>query len=243
MHNRKVISLKKLCIVCLSLILFSFPTHAMVNNEPLIIIAHLLQEELIPIEKWEVVIKEKLTTEQVEKLLTKNEHISLKTASQQAKIYELNINNDSLNDLDVQLKLIVPRDQYSTSELIAVIKHHTFNDTTEEQYEIVKSFLNDHYFTRNAHLFACVKLNSGAIIIENDFFEKLQQIFQVNNPIVHSDSINDKKIYEIVYGKTPLFTESLRVNGHSMNVHLVKRIAHNQETAFFIGTPILLNEY
>ncbi|HLS06643.1 MAG TPA: YwmB family TATA-box binding protein, partial [Bacillota bacterium] len=105
-----------------------------------------------------------------------------------------------------------------------------------------KTFLNRHFFTQSARLFACIKLNDDAIIDKNDHFEKLSQIFHIEDTIIQKDSTNEQNNYQILYGHTHLFTESLQVNDHSMNVHLVKR-NQEQQTAFFIGTPILLNEY
>src|SRR5690625_72135 len=242
MYIKRVISLKQINVIFISLFLLSFPSHEPLENDPLIVINNTLKEENIKIDQWEVVIKENLTKDQADVWLDQENITYTQSNSDQATLYTLT-HNKYRHNLLKEIKLIIPHEKHAKSQLIAVLKNNYYDDTIRAEYAIVKSFLNRHFFSQSARLFACVKLNSGAIINENDYFKKFQQIFHIEDTIVHEDSTNAGKYYEIIYGHTYLFGESLRVNDHSMNVHLVKRNEEQRETAFFIGTPIILNEY
>jgi len=232
---------QRLVLISLILMNVAFPAQTIKAKDPLLIMGQLLNVADMEMEEWEVVLKDSLTEEQT-KIILENHATYEHENHEQAIIYTLN-NFYHIGSISVDLRIIKPKNNPRDIELIATIYGQKYNEHTEQNYVTIKNLLEKQYFSPSVQKYTCIKLNSDVIINENDYFSKIIKMFNIKDAIIHKDHLKQHTDYEILYGHTDLWEETIRVNDHSMNIHLVKRSYNKQETAFFIGTPILLNEY
>lgn len=233
--------MQRLVVISLTLLFLVFPTQALEEKDPLIIINQFLFAENMEVEQWEVIMKGQINEQQTNKLLAAN------------SLFEREINDHSLtyllNDahkigsITVDLTLVKSKNRAINSELIATIYSNQYNESTEQDYIFIKNLLKKQYYSPSVQKYTCIKLKSDVIIDENDYFTQITKMFKLKDVIIHEDHLKQHTDYEMLYGYSDLWDETIQVNDHSMNIHLVKRSTKQQETAFFIGTPILLNEY
>lgn len=213
------------------------------NHDELIDLATLIENNLLEVDHWEVIWKERLANEEAQEIINKLQDRSLVTIKEDENVikylFEVFQKNDNVS---LQFQLILPKQSNMRSEFIAVLKGDTWDSQIKELYNVQQKKIND-LFTFSSDKYTCIKTKESVIIDIGVFLEKVENNLNLLHKSTQSDSVNISTHKKIIYGYTALWEQKLLIDDRPQNIQIVEKQVDKDRSILTIGTPILVNEY
>lgn len=196
------------------------------------------------IEKWNVLIKEELSVERTNDLLTyfKKEDSLESLKQMDVDTYQIK-GMDETESFSYTISLSISETTHVRSLLFVEIEGDFLNDKTLQFYQQFYQQMMQDFFTRSAQKYTCMMAKSNDIIEEMNFIEKLKTHFDLTNISTQEDIIEKILQQKIIYGYNPAWEEKMIVSNGPINTQIVMKQDQNEKVQMIIGTPILINEY
>ncbi|MBP2076208.1 YwmB family TATA-box binding protein [Oceanobacillus polygoni] len=234
--------------ISILLVLFLFitakPVAGGMESEEMIELVNFTMNNGIPIESWQVTIKENVTIKQAEGQLDKMKNGSLVTRSEDENAIKYLLREDYKQEaMEVTYTIVIPKDTALKAELIAVIEGTKWDEQIEKNYLSIKRTIMDKYLTEPSKIFACLTSDFSGIIKGDVLVSEIINYFNLQHIETQFDTIENLTHKKIIYGYTDLWKQHFMIEGTPMNLQLAVATNEKDELQFTIGTPILIHEY
>lgn len=237
--------MKKLCFTLVVLFLLPIQSQAINDTDELLQMASILTSHHLDIAKWEVTIKENISTHKIDSFIHDIKDSELVTVREDEHkiIYEIVYQRSEQDQISYELQLVVPKNSEFKAELLGVIQGSTWNETISNEYKAIRDLLLERYFTNTAKKYTCLRTHNDDIIKTADFLKRLKKSFHLKQESTQIDTSQNDIHNKIIYGYTDLWKQKIVINNQPMNVQLVIKKIDDGNSHFIVGTPILINEY
>ncbi|MCM3398861.1 YwmB family TATA-box binding protein [Oceanobacillus profundus] len=217
--------------------------HGMESDE-MIDLANFTISNGIPIESWQVTMKESVTAEQAERQLDKMKNGSFVTRSEDGNAIKYLLREDAKhNALQVSYTIVIPKDTTIKSEIIVIIEGTKWNEEIEGNYLSKKREIVEKYLTETSKTFACLTTDFSGIMESDVLVEEIISYFDLRHIKTQFDTVKNSTHKKIVYGYTDLWKENFIIDDAPLNLQLAIATNEKEELKYTIGTPILIHEY
>ncbi|QTN00852.1 hypothetical protein ERJ70_17115 [Sediminibacillus dalangtanensis] len=216
--------------------------HASIQKEPIEQLIQLSEQEQLPLEKWQVVMKDELDRSRALEIARKLEsyfpasHINREETSQAEKWTASNLHKKTQST--ETFIMIVPKNEQGSIQISYSLTGERWNEQTRSYYFTRSKSVTKALFTTNVKKFACLTLVSNDKINKVYFFEKFVEKLNVQA----LDRIQEKD-FTVLSGYTPYWEQTIPGKDSLMNIQLAAREDASGNTTMTIGTPIIITEY
>lgn len=230
-----------ICIIFLSLAMNGASPYTEID--PLFKFTEIAEAEQLEITGWEVTIKETKQLANREAYVNKfrNQHLVAMTEDENSINYVFE-DRDNL-DMKIQYNVIIPFHSGEQIELITVITGTGWDENIKRNYTKTIADLKKEMFTSNARIFTCIELIDGGTIESSMIIEHFLSSLELLHMEAQGDNVQSSRLKNIIYGYTPLWNESINLDGIPLNIQIATTELDTGDLKYMIGTPILINEY
>ncbi|WP_161493813.1 YwmB family TATA-box binding protein [Virgibacillus necropolis] len=198
----------------------------------------------LKVDQWQVTFKENMSKDRLLDLINKWENSYLDSYSEDENVIKYLFRNVQKNAGIVEIyTIIIPKNTEYKPELISVISGSEWNETIKARYLELQGSIVRKYFSENVTKFSCLTTKSNDTIKGSSFVNLLKDKLQLRHLTTQVDNVEKSMNKKIVYGYTPLWSQTLKILDKPVNVNIVITDTTNGETKLTVGTPILINEY
>ncbi|WP_053218103.1 YwmB family TATA-box binding protein [Virgibacillus senegalensis] len=224
------------------IVLLQSYVHASTQTEPIEQLIQLAEQEQIPLEKWQVVMKDELDRNRASKI-AKNlanyfpaSYINREETSQAVKWVASNLHKQT--QLSETFIMIVPKKEHGKVQISYALAGENWSEQTRSIYLAKTMDVTKVLFTPDVKKFACLSMLSNDKMNKVYFFEKFVEKLNVQA----LDSIQEKD-FTVLSGYTPYWEQTIPGKDSLMNIQLAAREDAGGNTTMTIGTPIIITEY
>ncbi|WP_373893963.1 YwmB family TATA-box binding protein [Virgibacillus sp. CBA3643] len=237
--------MKKLAFISLLfLCMTSEAVAGYVESDEMMELASVVSDSDASIGEWEVTLKEKMDTAEIQDRLIELKNRHLVTFNEDGN--SIKYSSESVHKtsgVSVSYNVIIPKEEMQDAELIAVIKGANWNTSIEENYQSIRDTVTAKYFTNSAEVFACLTTDNDGIMKSERFLAELTERLNLQHIETQFDTVENSTHEKIIYGYTPLWDQKITIGDTPMNVQIAKLESENGGPTYTIGTPILISEY
>ncbi|WP_067728543.1 YwmB family TATA-box binding protein [Oceanobacillus damuensis] len=214
------------------------------ERDEMVDLANFTLKNSVPIESWQVTLKENLTRKKAEETVNNLKDSSLVTVSEDENVIKYQVRDVHKQvGLDVSYSVVIPKNEAFKPEMNAVIEGTQWNDEIEEEYLSIKRSMEKKIFTKSLKLFACLTTEPGGIIDSDVFVKRITKYFNVEHFATQTDTIENSMHEKIIYGYTDLWKQDFIIQGTQMNLQIAVVQVDETNVKYTVGTPILIHEY
>ncbi|HLS09925.1 YwmB family TATA-box binding protein [Lentibacillus sp.] len=238
--------MRKLALIISVFLLITMNTAAFAKQtDELTDLASLVTGSDLPVDSWQVTIKEKMNKDAIRRILEKMKHkngykVTGTEDEKSVKYFIERIQKDGL--FSETYHVVIPKDPMYQAELAIVLKGKDWNDSIAIAYINRVDAIKSTYFTNKSTKFACLTTTIDAKIESVYFFDQMKSDLQLTNIRKQTDNVTNTSVKKIVYGYTPLWEQEIKMK-QPMNLQMVVQNSTQNSKRLTIGTPILINEY
>ncbi|WP_171038252.1 YwmB family TATA-box binding protein [Aquibacillus sediminis] len=196
----------------------------------------LVEQEDLSIDSWEVMVKEKIDSENLANITEK---------VTQYMGDETTVHKEDTDVMTKQVYQTTKQDGITETFTILEASHqieviYTIKGENDYKTEDLANIAHSHLdiFTKNATIFTCISTQVNDTIDNVYVFDTLLSNLQVET----LDHIQEED-FQVVSGYSPRFETAIPHSDRAMNVQMAAREGLGGKTTITIGTPILTIEY
>ncbi|MFD1064490.1 YwmB family TATA-box binding protein [Oceanobacillus locisalsi] len=202
------------------------------------------EEHDLPIQSWEVTMKEEMEMEQAEQLIQnlKAQHTVQKENNDNGVKYTFK-DSHKKGSFDVLYNVILPLDQSNPAEVIIVLQGEDWDKQISQKYEKEKQAIQKNYLTKDSQVYTCLFVQGSDIINHDEILNIAIKYFNIKHISTKHDNLENSRIEKSTYGYTHSWEQFYFMEDDPKNVHMTTVADRHGEKSFVIGTPILIHEY
>jgi len=236
--------MRKIGLILGILLFFNTNSNATkITNDELIDLNQIVMNDY-SIEKWSVVIKEKLTPKQLARIhgLLQEDYMIEVSEMKHSHKYSAQMTQKNGSIIETY-SIVIPKNQQYSPEFTVSIEGKLWNKEMKEIYQERSKQIMDKFFTNKANRYTCVTATSNDIMIGINFSKKIKRKLNLKNISKQFDTIEHSTNKKIIYGYTPIWDNNIKVLDQRLNIQMVFQSTDNGKSKIIIGTPILISEY
>ncbi len=215
-----------------------------INRDAMQQLGEIFTQAELNIENWEVLIKEKKHPSELHDMLYRlKKEFSFTKDEDELRVKYVFQDGQVETDFVEYYTVVIPKSTAQDFEIIATLQGKSWSEDLANAYAEWKETKRHKWFTNSAKLYACLTTDIDGIMSSDVFLGMLKNELDLVHISTQVDNVKKSKHKKMIYGYTPLWSHTVKMNDKPVNLQLVEMINASGQVKYTIGTPILINEY